>query len=112
MGLVPCGRRFRDPLRTGVTPGNGRVLRVERSDFRRRIPLAIPTHWDRFSRNCRHRVRNISGYPYKFYRLSDDARALFDRNDLFPEAAWRRQYDRVRKPGRITELEEVPRPTR
>lgn len=52
----------------------------------------------------------IRGYPYKFYGLSDEARELFDRNDLFPEAAWRRQYDRVQKTGEITEIEEMPRP--
>jgi hypothetical protein len=52
----------------------------------------------------------IRGFPYKFYRLTDDARALFDRNDLFPQEAWQRQYDRVRKPGEIRELEEMPRP--
>ncbi|WP_267643621.1 ArsR family transcriptional regulator [Haloarchaeobius amylolyticus] len=53
----------------------------------------------------------IRGYPYKFYRLTAEARALFDRNDLFPEDAWRRQYARVEKTGEITELEEMPRPT-
>jgi hypothetical protein len=52
----------------------------------------------------------IRGFPYKFYRLTDDARVLFDRNDLFPQAAWRRQYDRVQKPGEITDIEAMPRP--
>lgn len=52
----------------------------------------------------------IRGFPYKFYRLADPARDLFDENDLFPEDAWSRQYDRVRKTGEITELEEMPRP--
>jgi len=52
----------------------------------------------------------IRGFPYKFYRLTDQARALFDRNDLFPEDAWRRQYDRVQKTGEIEELEAMPRP--
>ena len=37
----------------------------------------------------------IRGYPYKFYRVTEQARALFDRTDLFPNDAWRRQYDRV-----------------
>ncbi|WP_265109881.1 ArsR family transcriptional regulator [Halosolutus halophilus] len=54
----------------------------------------------------------IRGYPYKFYELSDEARELFDRNDLFPEAAWQRQYDRVQRTGEIKELEAMPRPTR
>lgn len=52
----------------------------------------------------------VKGYPYKFYRLTDDARELFDGNGLFPEAAWRRQYDRVEKTGEIRELESMPRP--
>lgn len=54
----------------------------------------------------------IRGFPYKFYTLTEAARELFDRNDLFPEDAWRRQYDRVRKTGAITEIEEMPRPER
>lgn len=52
----------------------------------------------------------IRGYPYKFYQLSDDARALFDENDLFPEDAWQRQYARVQRTSEIKELEEMPRP--
>ena len=52
----------------------------------------------------------IRGYPYKFYRLTDDARELFDRNDLFPEGPWRRQYARVQKTGEIEEIEAMPRP--
>lgn len=53
----------------------------------------------------------VRGYPYKFYCLTAEARALFDRNDLFPDGAWRRQYDRVQKTGEIREIEEMPRPT-
>ncbi|WP_306061758.1 ArsR family transcriptional regulator [Natronococcus wangiae] len=53
----------------------------------------------------------IRGYPYKFYRLSDEARELFDRNDLFPREAWQRQYARVQRTGEIKDLEEMPRPT-
>jgi predicted ArsR family transcriptional regulator len=53
----------------------------------------------------------IRGYPYKFYTLTAAARELFDRNDLFPEDAWRRQYARVQKTGEITDLEAMPRPT-
>lgn len=52
----------------------------------------------------------VRGFPYKFYRLTDEARELFDRNDLFPREAWRRQYDRVQKTGEITEIEAMPRP--
>ncbi|MFP8888842.1 ArsR family transcriptional regulator [Natrialbaceae archaeon A-CW2] len=51
------------------------------------------------------------GYPYKFYRLTQRARDLFDENDLFPEDAWQRQYERLTKDARMRELEEMPRPT-
>ncbi|MFB6173491.1 MAG: helix-turn-helix domain-containing protein [Halobacteriales archaeon] len=50
------------------------------------------------------------GYPYKFYRVTDEARELFDRNGLFPADAWRRQYERVEKTAEIRELEAMPRP--
>lgn len=53
------------------------------------------------------RLRN---YPYKFYELTDAARELFDRNGLFPEDAWQRQYQTVEKTDRIREIEEMPRP--
>jgi len=49
-------------------------------------------------------------FPYKFYSLTDDARELFDRNNLFPEAAWQRQYEAVEKTPRIREVEQMPRP--
>lgn len=52
----------------------------------------------------------VKGYPYKFYTVSDQARALFDKNDLFPVGAWQRQYQRVEKTAEIRELEEMPRP--
>lgn len=54
----------------------------------------------------------VRGFPYKFYTLTGGARDLFDRNDLFPKGAWRRQYDRVQKTGAITEIEAMPRPSR
>ncbi|MFD1597539.1 ArsR family transcriptional regulator [Halobellus rarus] len=52
----------------------------------------------------------VRGYPYKFYQITPEARELFDRNDLFPEDAWQRQYARVEKTGEIAEIEEMPRP--
>jgi len=52
----------------------------------------------------------LRDYPYKFYELSDQARELFDRNGLFPEDAWQRQYQSVEKTARIRELETMPRP--
>lgn len=54
----------------------------------------------------------IRGFPYKFYELTDEARDLFDRNNLFPETAWRRQYERVQKTGEIEEVQAMPRPDR
>lgn len=53
----------------------------------------------------------VRGYPYKFYTLTEDARTLFEQNDLFPRGAWQRQYDRVQKTGEIKELEAMPRPS-
>lgn len=52
----------------------------------------------------------LRDYPYKFYGLTDAARDLFDRNGLFSEEAWRRQYAAVEKTTRIRDLEEMPRP--
>ncbi|WP_290816973.1 ArsR family transcriptional regulator [Halovivax sp.] len=52
----------------------------------------------------------LRDYPYKFYELTEEARELFDRNGLFPEAAWKRQYRAVEKTARIREIEEMPRP--
>lgn len=53
------------------------------------------------------RVRN---FPRKFYEVTDEARALFDRNDLFPEEPWQREYESVEKTPRIQEVEAMPRP--
>jgi len=50
-------------------------------------------------------------YPYKFYAVTDEARDLFDRNGLFPEEAWTRQYRAVEKTPRIRDVEGMPRPT-
>lgn len=50
------------------------------------------------------------GYPYKFYRLTEEARELFDANGLFPEDAWTRQYERLKKDPELRELEAMPRP--
>lgn len=52
----------------------------------------------------------VREFPYKFYELTDDARTLFDRNGLFPEDAWRRQYESVEKTDRIRDVESMPRP--
>ena len=54
--------------------------------------------------------RRLRDFPYKFYGVTEEARALFDRNDLFPEGPWKRQYAAVEKTPRIRELETMPRP--
>lgn len=51
------------------------------------------------------------GLPYKFYRLTDRAETLFDRNGLFPEEAWKRAYARIAKSPELRELEAMPRPS-
>ena len=50
-------------------------------------------------------------FPYKFYQLTEDARKLFDKNNLFPGEAWQQEYARVEKNPRIRDLEQMPRPT-
>nr|WP_276247561.1 ArsR family transcriptional regulator [Haladaptatus sp. YSMS36] len=52
----------------------------------------------------------VREYPYQFYQLTSAARRLFDQNDLFPEAAWKRQYESVEKTARIRDIESMPRP--
>ena len=52
----------------------------------------------------------VRDFPYQFYQLTDEARELFDKNNLFPEDGWKRQYDAVKKTPRITEVETMPRP--
>ena len=52
----------------------------------------------------------VRGYPFKFFRLTEPARKLFDKNGLFPQTAWKRQYQSVEKTDRIREIEEMPRP--
>lgn len=54
----------------------------------------------------------VSGFPSKFYELTDRARELFDRNGLFPVEPWRREYNSIEKTPRIRELESLPRPER
>lgn len=52
----------------------------------------------------------VRGYPYKFYQLTEEAREIFDQNDLFPEVPWSRQYARVEQTDEIAKVEEMPRP--
>lgn len=50
--------------------------------------------------------------PYTFYSLTDEARALFDRNDIFDRATWRDQYEKVEKTPEIERIEAMDRPPR
>lgn len=52
----------------------------------------------------------VQGFPYQFYEVTDEARGLFDRNGLFPEDAWQREYASVQKTDRIRKVEQMPRP--
>jgi predicted ArsR family transcriptional regulator len=53
-----------------------------------------------------------NGRPNKFYGITETARELFDRNNVFLEGHWRELYERVDKPGEIKEAEAAPRPDR
>lgn len=48
--------------------------------------------------------------PYTFYYVTDAGRDLFDRNDIFDEAIWREQYEKVQKTPEIREIEGMDRP--
>ncbi len=48
--------------------------------------------------------------PYTFYRLTEEARDLFDRANIFDETVWREQYARVEKPEDVLAAEDAPRP--
>lgn len=48
--------------------------------------------------------------PYTFYYVTDAGRDLFDRNDIFDEALWREQYEKVTKSPDIKEIEGMDRP--
>lgn len=50
--------------------------------------------------------------PSKFYRITDAARDIFDRNNVFQEKHWREIYSRVDKPSEIKRAQEAPRPAK
>lgn len=54
--------------------------------------------------------KRVREFPYKFYEITEEARELFDENGWFPEEAWKRQYQSVKKTDRIKAIEEMPRP--
>lgn len=49
--------------------------------------------------------------PYTFYRVTDAARELFDRNDIFDRETWREQYAKVEKPDDVLAAEQATRPS-
>ena len=50
------------------------------------------------------------GEPSKFYGITNMARHIFDRNNIFHEQHWQELYERVDKPEEITMAESAPRP--
>lgn len=52
------------------------------------------------------------GHPSKFYGITETARELFDRNNVFLKEHWQELYDRVDKPNEIEQAEAAPRPDR
>lgn len=52
----------------------------------------------------------LRDYPRQFFEITAEAREMFDDNGLFPEDAWKRQYQSVKKTPKIREIEEMPRP--
>ena len=50
------------------------------------------------------------GLPYRFFQLTDAARELFDRNNLFEPDAYRELFAEVEKTDEITAAEGVERP--
>lgn len=51
------------------------------------------------------------GQPYRFFRLTDAARDLFDRNNLFEPDAYRAMFAEVEKTDEIEAAEAVDRPS-
>lgn len=49
--------------------------------------------------------------PESFYYLTDEARELFDRNNIFDEAAYQAAYQEISKPNEIQTIEQIERPT-
>ena len=50
------------------------------------------------------------GQPYRFFRLTDAARELFDRNNLFEPDAYRAMFAEVEKTDEINAAEAIERP--
>lgn len=48
--------------------------------------------------------------PHTFYHVTDEGRALFDRNGIFDPEVWREQYARVEKTEEIERIEAMDRP--
>lgn len=51
------------------------------------------------------------GQPYRFFRVTDAGRELFDRNNLFDREAYRAIFAEVEKSTEIEAAEAVERPT-
>ena len=58
----------------------------------------------------RNRAGLERGQPYRFFQLTDAARELFDRNELFEREAYRALFAEVEKTDEIEAAEAVERP--
>lgn len=58
----------------------------------------------------RDRAGLARGEPYRFFRLTEQARELFDRNGLFCQDAYRTLFEEVEKTDEINQAEAVERP--
>ncbi|SDM55857.1 hypothetical protein SAMN04487949_2074 [Halogranum gelatinilyticum] len=50
------------------------------------------------------------GEPYRFYRLTDEARDLFERNDIFGADPYKNLFEQVEKTDEIRAAEQASRP--
>lgn len=50
------------------------------------------------------------GDPYRFFRVTENARKLFDRNGIFEEAAYKNLIEQTEKTDEIREAESAPYP--
>ena len=60
----------------------------------------------------RDRAGLSRGQPYRFFQLTDAARDLFDRNNLFDSDAYRALFAEVETTNEIEAVQAVERPTK
>jgi DNA-binding HxlR family transcriptional regulator len=55
-------------------------------------------------------IKNVSNEQHEFYYLTEQARTIFDENNLFDESEYRGAYQEISKPSEIQSLEAISRP--